>query len=553
MGSPSELIWDTSCIDWEDRIKTGLSLLPDLPLFPDGDRAVSLFDMLRIPDVPGKPEMREASGDWARDIVRALFGSYDRATGVRYIREFFELVPKKNSKTTAGAAIMVTALLMNRRPNAEFLIVAPTKEVADLAYRQSVGMIEVDDELMKLFHVRDHIKQITYRTTGAFLKVKAFDTRVVTGSKPSGVLIDELHVIAQDSNADRVIGQLRGGLVSQPEAFMLTITTQSERVPHGVFKAELEKARAVRDGKMDAPLLPMLYEFPRDVEWRDPENWHMVTPNNGKSITVERLIPDYECAKVAGEGELRRWASQHLNVEVGMALVDDVWAGAEFWEGAARSLTFDDIIARSEVITVGIDGGGLDDLLGLYVIGRERDTGIWLGWGHAWAHPIALERRKENAPRMLDFSQDGDLTIVENVGDDVDQVAEIVKRIEESGLLNSVGCDPAGIGAILDRMEAKGVPHDKMQGVSQGWRLGGAIMTAERRLAEGAFTPSDQPLMKWCVCNAKIEQRANSIIITKQASGKAKIDPVIAMLNATHMMALNPAAMAQKLMMFSVG
>jgi len=86
-----------------------------------------------------------------------------------------------------------------------------------------------------------------------------------------------LHVIAEAPEADRVIGQLRGGLVSQAEGFLVTITTQSERPPSGVFKNELNKARAVRDGKLDAPL-PILYEFPRDVNWRDPANWTMVTP-----------------------------------------------------------------------------------------------------------------------------------------------------------------------------------------------------------------------------------------------------------------------------------
>jgi phage terminase large subunit-like protein len=198
-------------------------------------------------------------------------------------------------------------------------------------------MVEADEVLRAKVHIQEHIKKITYRSTGAFLKVKSFDPKVVTGSKPAGVLLDEVHVIAESHDADRVIGQLRGGLISQPEGFLVQITTQSERVPAGVFRSELMKARAVRDGRLSAPILPMLYEFPEDVDWRDTSNWHMVTPNNGRSITVERLIPDYLAAVESGEEELRRWASQHLNIEIGLALMSDRWAGADYWEQQAHA------------------------------------------------------------------------------------------------------------------------------------------------------------------------------------------------------------------------
>ena len=72
--------------------------------------------------------------------------------------------------------------------------------------------------------------------------------------------------------------------------------------------------------------------------------------------------------------------------------------------------------------------------------------------------------------------------------------------------------------------------------------MGGAIKTTERKLAEGGLEHGGRPLMAWSVGNAKVEQRANSILITKQASGSAKIDPLMALFNAVHLMALQPAA-----------
>ena len=107
--------WNLSLPDWQDRIRTGQSLLPNFPLLDHvaAQRAVDVFNLLRLPDVPSKPLLKDAAGDWFRDIVRALFGSV--VDGNRMIREIFLLVPKKNSKTSGGAALMLTALLINTR------------------------------------------------------------------------------------------------------------------------------------------------------------------------------------------------------------------------------------------------------------------------------------------------------------------------------------------------------------------------------------------------------------------------------------------------------
>src|SRR5947207_2012546 len=76
--------------------------------------------------------------------------------------------------------MMVTALLMNKRPRAEFILVGPTQEVADLAFQQAAGMIDADPDgyLQKRFQVQEHIKTIVDRRNKAKLKVKTFDLKV---------------------------------------------------------------------------------------------------------------------------------------------------------------------------------------------------------------------------------------------------------------------------------------------------------------------------------------------------------------------------------------
>ncbi len=71
-------------------------------------------------------------------------------------------------------------------------------------------------------------------------------------------------------------------------------------------------------------------------------------------------------------------------------------------------------------------------------------------------------------------------------------------------------------------------------------RMGGAIKLTERRLAEGTLWHAGQPLMAWCVGNAKVEPKGNALLITKQASGTAKIDPLMALFNAAELMARAP-------------
>jgi len=549
----------------------GRSLIPCDPLFPDeAAAALAVFKSLRVVDLPGAPTFGECCEEWVFDFVRAIFGAYDAKSAKRLIREFFLLISKKNTKSTIAAGIMLTALIRNWRHSAELLILAPTVEIANNAFKPAADMVRADPELTDLLHVQDSWRQIKHRITGALLKVVAADTETVGGKKAAFVLIDELWMFGKRPNADAMLREAIGGLVSRNEGFVIYLSTQSDQPPAGVFKAKLDYFRDVRDGKVTDPKsLAVIYEFPKAMvaaeAYLDPKNFYITNPNIDRSVSRDWLLDELTKAQREGAGALATFLAKHLNIEIGANLRANRWPGAEFWERREDpEVTLDAILDLCEAVVVGIDGGGLDDLFGLCVLGRERvatDFPVrgpdgefrmqpikrWMAWHHAWCHEGVLERRKGIASALQDYAKAGDLTIVGDELADTSAIIEIVETIKDRGILAHVAVDPAGLGELGVSLSEIGVTleSDLLKGAPQGYAMMNAIKTAERNLAKKMLRVAPSAMMRWCVGNLKIEPTATAIRATKQNAGDAKIDPVMALFDAVTFMSLNPQASQQ--------
>jgi len=571
-------VWTTACPDWERRIVERESLVPFAPLFQaEADAALDIFKSLRMVDVAGQPTFGEACEPFVFDLVAAIFGAYDANAGQRLIEEFLLLISKKNGKSTIAAGIMLTALIRNWRHDAALSILAPTQKVAANSFGPAAAMVRIDPKLKKLLHVVDNQRMIKHRVTGAELRVIAADTGTVGGSKAGFVLVDELWIFGKQNNAESMLEEGTGGLASRPEGFVIYLTTHSDERPRGVFKDKLDYFRGVRDGKIDDPRsFGMLYEWPEamrdDEAYLDPANFYVTNPNLGRSQSVgfiqRKLQQVKEGRGEEGDTSLQIVLAKYLNVEIGQRLARDRWTGASFWPRCAIPvLSLDDLIARSEVIVGGVDGGGLDDLLGLCLIGREKGSKRWLIWAHAWAWSIVWKRRQDIATQLNEFIAEGTLTRCEMADDDGELVAigegddgegdqddltedvlgvvDVFKRVRDAGKLpdkDAIGLDPAGVAAIVDELAREGFEDDQLRAIPQGWRLSSVIKGLARKCAARTVRHAGSQLMTWCIGNVKQEPRgASGVAITKQ-SPSAKIDPVAAMFSAATLMTLNPEA-----------
>lgn len=221
--------WSTSCLNWKERIVNKHSLIPFSPLFQhEAEAGLSVFNSLKVVDVAGSPQIVKISKPWVQDFMSAIFGSYDPDSGKRLISEIMLLISKKNSKSTIAGLLMLTLLIRNWRQSAEFLILSPTKEIADNSFKPIKDAIKADEELEVLFQVQDHIRTITHRSTNAQLKVVAADSDRVGGKKAVVILIDELWLFGKKHNAESMFREATGGLASSWEDLYQDIAASVE-------------------------------------------------------------------------------------------------------------------------------------------------------------------------------------------------------------------------------------------------------------------------------------------------------------------------------------
>ncbi len=176
------------------------------------------------------------------------------------------------------------------------------------------------------------------------------------------------------------------------------------------------------------------------------------------------------------------------------------------------------------------------------MLGRDEADPALAAVGRRRGRSAACWNGAEARPRCCATSKPlGELQIVANLGDDITEIAtwRACRRAACWARSASIRSVSAPSSTPLPRSASPATT--RVVGITQGWKLTGAIKTAERKLADGTFEAWRRRSRwpgRWAT--PKVEPKGNAIAITKQASGSAKIDPLMAAFNAVALMAMNP-------------
>jgi len=259
---------------------------------------------------------------WQREIVRGVFG-WMRPNGTRLYREVFIEVPRKNGKSSLGAALALYLLFADGESGAEIYSAAADTDQAAIVFGVAKGMVEQDPDLDS---VSDSFRRSIIYKSNAYHVLSA-DAPTKHGKNSHGILFDELHAQLNRELYD----VLKTSTGSRRSPLMIMFTTAGfDR--HSICWEVHEYAQKVIDGTVNDPaFLPIIFCADEIDDWTSPKIWKKANPNLGVSIKEDYLAAECEKAKSISAYE-NTFKRLHLNI---WTQQDVRWLQMTEWDACA--------------------------------------------------------------------------------------------------------------------------------------------------------------------------------------------------------------------------
>jgi phage terminase large subunit-like protein len=300
---------------------------------------------------------------WMREFIEDV---YTLGTdGKRLHRTYLLGVPRKNAKSTLGAALAVYHLIIDKSDaSPQVISAAGDKKQARLVFDEAKRMILASPDLAAVCQVfRDEIR---CTLNGGIYRVVSADAGLAHGLNPSVVIVDEYHV----HKNDELFTALTTGSATRKQPLVLVITTAgfNKESPLGVL---YEYGRRVESGEVHDTSFGFTWYGPKDGEefdHKDPEVWKLHNPsweimNPEEFASASRLTPESQFVRY----RLNGWTS-----------AQSAWFPAGAFESRATKETK---LEAGDTIVMGFDGAWKGDSTAL-VATRLHDLhqevlGLW--------------------------------------------------------------------------------------------------------------------------------------------------------------------------------
>ena len=454
--------------------------------------------------------------DWQKAFFANLLG-WKRPDGTRRYREALMYIPRKNSKTTMAAAVVLLVMYTDMEPGGEVYSAAADREQARLCFEIATGMIRQEPVLL------EHAELYKYSVVvgSNSYKVRSSEAGTAHGLNPHLIVTDELHA----HKSAELVEALMTGTGARRQPLTVHMTTADYDRPGSVCNAKHDYACKVRDGVIDDPsFLPVIYEASREDDWKDPKVWAKANPNLAISVSKDYIA--HECQRAQDDPSYENTFKRlHLNIITEQAFR---WMPLDKWDACGEA--FDPATLDGLPCWAGLDLATVKDMAALVLCFPVDDEFYLLPY--CWCpRESAEERERKDRQPYLTWAKQNHLYLTE--GNTIDDRA-IRAKINELGKqfgIQEIAFDPWNATTLARQLGEEDGFHmvEFRQGtISMNEPMKTLMrLTLDRKLRHGGH-----PILRWCASNISARTDPSDNVKPDKAASAEKIDAFVAAIMA---------------------
>ena len=466
---------------------------------------------------------------WEKAMLATVFGFID-INGIRKYREALLIVGKKNGKSLLASGVGLYMQVADGEQGPEVYAVATKRDQAKIIWTEAKRMVKKSPKLLK--RIKPLVAELSSEdfNAGTF-KPLASDSDTLDGLNVHCGLMDEIH---QWKDGKRLYDIIADGVTAREQP-LIFITSTAGTIREDIYDQKYEEAERVingyedENGYKDEHFIAFVYELDSRKEWTDEKCWKKANPGLGTIKNKDALKAKVEKAK-QNKALVKNLVCKEFNIRE---------TSTEAW------LTFDELDNR-ETFDIeklrpkyGIGGADLSsttDLTCATVIFKvPNDENVYVEQMYFLPEDLLEQRAKEDQIPYDLWQEQGLLRTTPGNKVHYKHVVEWFEEIQNQKdiYIYKCGYDSWSATYFVEDMAntfGKGV----MEAVHQGKKtLSAPMYSLGADLAAKKVIYNNNPILKWCIANTRIEKdKNNNIQPCKGTSVTKRIDGLASLLDA---------------------
>ena len=449
----------------------------------------------------------------------SIYGFWDN--GRRVVREACLYVPRKFSKTTSSAALVVDDLLYGDA-NAESYTGANSNDQAKKCFDVIRGCVRRLDPDGRRYTVNEQTIKSRRKDRTALAQCLTANARTKDGLNASTVIMDEFSQ-ARDNGLLTVLTTSMG---VRDNPLTVIITTASD-VFDGPFYSMLQgyKGLLLGDFEDDSVFAHIFEPVLGDAE-DDEATWRKVHPHIGVTVGMEFYRQEYKNAVRNGADAMLAFRTKLLNVYAENQMKG--WIGSTLARKISIPMHLGGIEGRPDAM-VAIDLSESDDFSAVSVGIYDKPTHSFR-FHTAYFFPRGALPGHPNETLYRRWAEGGYLTLTEGDVIDYRVIVDYILGLNKAVKILNIGYDPWKSKEVVNMLGAAGARRVLVPVRQTYGYFTAPVEMFEHGVKTGRIFINDNPINQYCFGNAVLDfDRLDNCKPVKRKHTQ-KIDGVITML-----------------------